>query len=56
MPQKCRVKHMCMRLLVQASGNKHACRVPCLQGALPAALLSVHPSWWLHPSGSMAPA
>lgn len=43
MPQKCRVKHMCMRLLVQASGNKHACRVPCLQ----------HCSLCIRPGGSI---
>lgn len=38
MPQKCRVKHMCMHLLEQALGNKR------LQGALPAAVLFVPPS------------
>lgn len=33
MPQKCRVKHMCMRLLEQAPGDKSACS----RSALPTA-------------------
>jgi len=54
MPQKCRVKHMCMRLLEQALGDKHACchacRAPCLQRGC----LCCCPSS-SHLSGRMAP-